>query len=110
MKAKSATRVRQSTVRITPDEHDFAALDAWAQNLKLADGRPLNVRERREENLARSVGRPPVPDAAKAKRVMISMTPDLIAAAGIYAKRTGRTLSGLIAESLMEKFKRTRAS
>ena len=37
---------------------------------------------------------------------MISMTPSLIKAADTYAKRTGRTLSGLIAESLMEKIKR----
>jgi hypothetical protein len=36
---------------------------------------------------------------------MISMTPSLIKAAGTYAKRTGRTLSGLIAESLVEKIK-----
>ena len=37
---------------------------------------------------------------------MISMAPSLIEAAGIYAKKTGRTLSGLIAESLAEKMKR----
>jgi hypothetical protein len=37
---------------------------------------------------------------------MISMTPGLIKAAGAYANRTGRTLSGLIAESLTEKIKR----
>ena len=58
-----------------------------------------------EERLARSVGRPSKPESAKAKRVMISMTPSLIKAAGTYAKRTGRTLSGLIAESLVEKIK-----
>jgi hypothetical protein len=90
----------------SPDEGDFVALDAWARNLKLEDGRPLSAAELREENIARSVGRPPKPDAAKAKRVMISMKPDLIKAAGTYAKRTGRTLSGLIAESLAEKIKR----
>ena len=39
-------------------------------------------------------------------RIRISMTPSLIKAAGTYAKRTGRTLSGLIADSLMEKIKR----
>jgi hypothetical protein len=38
---------------------------------------------------------------------MISMTPSLIKAAGNYARRTGRTLSGLIAESLAEKIKST---
>jgi hypothetical protein len=37
---------------------------------------------------------------------MISMTPGLIKAAANYAKRTGRTLSGLIAESLAEKMNR----
>jgi hypothetical protein len=37
---------------------------------------------------------------------MIHMTPSLIRASRIYAKRTGRTLSGLIAESLAEKIKR----
>jgi hypothetical protein len=91
---------------MTPDERDFAALDAWARNLKLRDGRRLTAGERREEEIARSVGRPPKPESAKAKRVMISMTPGLIKAAGSYAKRTGRTLSGLIAESLAEKIKR----
>jgi hypothetical protein len=103
MKNKSTTRSRTNT---TPDENDFAALDAWARNLKLEDCRPLTAAERREENLARSVGRPPKPESTKAKRVMISMTPSLIKAAGVYAKRTGRTLSGLIAESLMEKIRR----
>jgi hypothetical protein len=90
----------------TPNENDFAALDEWARNLKLEDGRPLTASERREERLARSVGRPAKPESAKAKRLMISMTPGLIKAAGDYAKRTGRTLSGLIAESLTEKLKR----
>jgi hypothetical protein len=90
----------------TPDEDDFAALDAWARNLAWKAGRPLNAAERREEKLARSVGRPAKPDSAKAKRLMISMNPTLIKAAGAYAKRTGRTLSGLIAESLEEKMKR----
>jgi hypothetical protein len=52
------------------------------------------------------VGRPAKPEHAKAKRVMISMTPDLIKAAGNYAKRTGKTLSGMIAESLADKIKR----
>ncbi len=106
MKTASSSHPRRSTVSATPDEADFAALDAWAQNLKLDDGRPLTAAERREEGLARSVGRPAKPDSAKAKRVMISMTPSLIGAARIYAKRTGRTLSGLIAESLAEKIQR----
>jgi hypothetical protein len=92
-------------VKATPDENDFAGLDAWAQNLKLEEGRRLTVAERREERVARSVGRPPKPDSAKAKRVMISMSPSLIKAASTYAKRTGRTLSGLIAESLAQKIK-----
>jgi hypothetical protein len=34
------------------------------------------------------------------------MAPALIKAADLYAKRTGRTLSGLIAESLVEKITR----
>jgi hypothetical protein len=34
------------------------------------------------------------------------MTPALMKAAGAYAKTTGRTLSGLIAESLLEKINR----
>ena len=106
MKTKLTPRTRRTKVAMTPDEEDFAGLDAWARDLKLADGRPLTVAERREEGLARRVGRPVKPDSAKAKRVMISMTPVLIEAAGIYAKRTGRTLSGLIAESLVEKIKR----
>jgi hypothetical protein len=105
VKAKSNVRTRGMRTA-TPDETDFAALDAWARNLKLKDGNPLSMAERREEHLARSVGRPPKPESAKAKRVMISMTPGLIKAAGTYAKRTGRTLSGLIADSLTEQIKR----
>jgi len=101
MKTKRAAR----KMKPTPDEDDFPALDAWARNLKLSDGRPLNASQRREFELARSVGRPSKPESAKAKRVMISMAPSLIEAAGIYAKKTGRTLSGLIAESLAEKMK-----
>jgi hypothetical protein len=103
MKTKSTTRTKSAA---TPDEDDFAGLDAWARSLKLEDGRPLTAPERREEGLARSVGRPPKPDSDKAKRVMISMNPGLIKAAGAYAKRTGLTLSGLIAESLTERIKR----
>jgi hypothetical protein len=106
MKNKSTTGTRRTRARMTPDENDFAGLDAWARGLKLEDGQPLAAAERRDERLARRVGRPPKPDSAKAKRVMISMTPSLIKAAGNYAKRTGRTLSGLIAESLAEKIKR----
>jgi len=90
----------------TPDENDFEALDAWARNLKFEDGRPLTPAERQEWEAARSVGRPRKPESIKSKRVMISMTPGLIKAAGSYAKKTGRTLSGLIAESLVEKIKR----
>ena len=103
MKTKLPPRTKSM---VTPDENDFAALDAWARGLKLEDGRPLSAAQRREENLARSVGRPAKPESAKAKRVMISMAPSLREAAGSYAKRTGRTLSGLIAESLAEKMKR----
>ncbi len=105
-KAKLTARSRSTSTTLTPDEHDFAGLDAWAKKLKLEDGRPLTRTERREESVARSVGRPTKPESAKAKRVMISMTPSLINAAGRYAKRTGRTLSGLIAESLAEKIGR----
>jgi hypothetical protein len=106
MKTKLTAHTRRTNAKTTPDERDFARLDAWAGTLKLEDGRPLTVAERREEGLTRSVGRPPKLDSAKAKRVMISMAPNLIKAAGVYAKRTGRTLSGLIAESLAEKIKR----
>jgi hypothetical protein len=106
MDTKSKIRTTRTKAAATPDENDFAALDAWAQSLKFEDGRPLTGAERREEGRARSVGRPRKPDSAKAKRVMISMTPGLIKAAGAYANRTGRTLSGLIAESLTEKIKR----
>jgi hypothetical protein len=102
MKTKTAV----AKVKPSPDEDDFAALDRWARNLKLEDGRPLNAAQRREFELARSVGRPAKPESAKAKRVMISMAPSLIKAAGTYAKRTGKTLSGLIAESLTEKINR----
>ncbi|HEY1684634.1 MAG TPA: hypothetical protein VGG19_07730 [Tepidisphaeraceae bacterium] len=87
-------------------ENDFRQLDAWAQNLKLEDGRPLNKSRVREERMARSVGRPTKPDSIKSRRIMISMTPTLARAAGSYAKKSGYTLSGLIAESLMEKIKR----
>ena len=104
--SQSTTQTRNTRRGVTPDETNFPELDVWAKNLKLHDGRSLAAAERHEERLARSVGRPPKPEAVKAKRVMISMTPDLIRAAGTYAKRTGRTLSGLIAESLMEKIKR----
>jgi hypothetical protein len=105
MKTKLKGRIRgaKAKVKVTPDEHDPAGLDAWARNLKLEDGRPLTSAERLEERIARSVGRPVKPASAKAKRVMISMAPTLIKAAGVYAKQTGRTLSGLIAESLLEK-------
>ena len=57
MKTKSGPSVRRTKVNATPDERDFAGLDAWARNLKLQDGRSLTAAERREENLARSVGR-----------------------------------------------------
>jgi len=106
MKNKRTAHVGPAKSKSTPDENDFAALDGWAGNLKLEDGRPLTPAERREEKLARSVGRPCKPESAKARRLMISMTPDLISAAGKFAKRTGRTLSGLIAESLEEKIRR----
>jgi hypothetical protein len=108
MKTKKTllARDRRTRARRTPVEHDFSNLDAWAQNLRLEDGRPLTLSERREENLARRVGRPAKPISIKAKRVMISMTPSLIKAAGDYAKRTGHTLSGLIAESPVQKIKR----
>jgi citrate lyase beta subunit len=66
--------------------------------------RILKVKEHPEAfELARSVGRPTKPESAKAKRVMISMAPSLIKAAGTCTKRTGKTLSGLIAESLVQK-------
>ena len=100
MKSKNP-RARPTKATATPDENDFAGLDHWARNLRLEDGRPLTPDERREEGLARKAGRP-----AKAKRVMVSMAPSLIEAAGNYAKTSGRTLSGLIAESLAEKIKR----
>ena len=100
------TRTTKANVKPTPDEDDFAALDAWARNIRLKDARPLSASQRREFELARSVGRPAKPESAKAKRVMISMAPSLIEAAGVYAKRTGKSLSGLIAESLTEKMKR----
>jgi len=106
MKTNLSNSPRRSKAATTPDEHDFAGFDVWAKNLKLEDGRPLTAAERREEGLARRVGRPAKPDSAKAKRVMISMAPSLIKAAGRYAKQTGRTLSGLIAESLAEKIRR----
>jgi hypothetical protein len=106
MKTKSDSRNRRIKTKSTPDENDFAALDAWAKNLKLEDGRTLTAAERREEGLARSVARGGKPASAQAKRVMISMAPGLIRAAGLYAKQTGRTLSGLIAESLAENIKR----
>jgi len=106
VKTKSTTRTNRMRVSLTPDETDYSGLNAWARNLKLRDGHPLCAAERREERLARSVGRPTKPESAKAKRVMISMTPSLIKAAGTYAKRTGRTLSSLIADSLLEKIKR----
>src|SRR5271170_7905325 len=102
MKTKLKQAAKPST---TPDENDFEALDAWARNLEYEDGRPLSAAEWQEELGARSVGRPRKPESVKSKRVMISMTPGLIKAAGSYAKKTGRTLSGLIAESLAEKIK-----
>lgn len=106
MKTRTSSRTGRSRTKATPDERDFAALDTWARKLKLENGRPLGAVGRREEKLARSVGRPRKPDSAKARRLMISMAPALIKAAGVYAKRTGRTLSRLIAESLEEKMRR----
>ena|ERR1700722_13842071 len=106
MSMKSGVNPRHTKAKATPDERDFGELDKWARRLKLEDGRALSMGARREERVARSVGRPPKPVSAKAKRVMISMKPSLIEAAGNYAKRTGQTLSGLIAESLVEKIRR----
>ena len=45
MKTRLSTRTRGAKTNTTPDEHDFASLDAWAQNLKLEDGRPLTLAE-----------------------------------------------------------------
>jgi hypothetical protein len=104
MKAKGT--LPKKPARTTPDENDFDALDKWARTLSLDAGRPLNAQERRRERLARSVGRPAKPESAKAKRVMISMSPALIKEAGEYAKITGNTLSGLIAESLARTLRR----
>ena len=106
MKTKTKAGNHRAKANQTPDESNFAELDSWARALKLEDGRPLTTAEVREERQARRVGRPAKPDSTKAKRVMISMTPGLIKAAANYAKRTGRTLSGLIAESLAEKMNR----
>jgi len=106
MRAKIESHTIRTKIKRTPNEGDFPALEIWARNLKFQDGRPLSPEERREEKLARSVGRPRKPEAAKARRLMISMTPGLIKAAGVYAQRTGKTLSGLIAECLAEKIKR----
>ena len=106
MKTKSRAPARRAKTIRTPHESDFAALDPWAGKLKLSDGRTLTSAERLEERKARKVGRPAKPRSAKSKRLMISMTPALVKAAGKYAKQTGRTLSGLIAESLEEKINR----
>jgi|HubBroStandDraft_5_1064220.scaffolds.fasta_scaffold571934_2 hypothetical protein len=104
MKRKSDTRANRR--RRTPQQDDFAALDAWARRLNLSDGRPLTIAQRHEEKIARSVGRPRKADADKARKLMISMTPELIEAAGNYAKKKGRTLSGLIADCLRQRIKR----
>jgi hypothetical protein len=57
MKPKSrAITNRPKTIR-TPDGADFAALDVWAKNLKLSDGRKLTAAERLEERQARKIGR-----------------------------------------------------
>jgi hypothetical protein len=56
-----------SKMKSTPDEKDFARLDAWARNLKIGSGRPLTAAERREENLARNVGRSCKPNSGKTK-------------------------------------------
>ena len=106
MKAKTAPRAGHAKPRTTPDENDFAALDSWARKLDLSSGCPLTAAERRDDRISRSVGRPRKPESAKSKRLMISMAPGLISAANNYAKRSGYTLSGLIAESLAEKIKR----
>ncbi|MGA2582191.1 MAG: hypothetical protein ABSG31_02845 [Tepidisphaeraceae bacterium] len=58
MKNKPTNRTRRNKVKATPDECDFARLDIWARKLTLRAGRPLDASERREEKLARSVGRP----------------------------------------------------
>jgi|GEM_PF-5141354 len=106
MKNKLATRADRSKAKPSADESNFPALDSWARKLVLSHGRPLTAAERREESISRSVGRPRKPESAKSKRLMISMAPGLITAASNYAKRSGYTLSGLIAESLAEKMKR----
>lgn len=108
MNSNSPTHARRRRTKrqVTPDENDFAALDAWARDLPLTAGRPLTPAQRRDESAARRVGRPPKPASAKARKVMISMPPALLQATDRYAKRTGHTLSGLIAESLAERIKR----
>jgi hypothetical protein len=67
MTTKPTTRTRRPKVTLTPDDRDFARLDAWARKLTLADGRPLTVAERQDEHVARSVGRPAKAGSAKAK-------------------------------------------
>jgi hypothetical protein len=79
VKTRIAARVKPTS---TPDENGFAALDAWARNLTLNSGQPLHAAQPREEKLARSVGRPANPELANAKRVMISIAPSSIEAAG----------------------------
>ena len=53
MKTQSSNGLQSAKKRkMTPDEDDFTALDAWAMNLQLEDGRPLTPAERREERVA----------------------------------------------------------
>ena len=56
MKTKSTNHARRAKLNVTPDERDFAGLDAWARNLRLEDGRSLTAMGRREEAMARSRG------------------------------------------------------
>jgi|SRR5665213_87909 len=64
IKSKLKPFVRRAKAKVTPNEDDFAGLDAWARKLTLEDGRPLSASERREERLAQSLSKKIEPSAS----------------------------------------------
>jgi hypothetical protein len=69
----------------------------------------LSPSERKQWNREKR-GRPRKPAREKAVRVLISINPELLAAAHRQARQTGHTLSGFIAERLLAAIPKRRRS
>ncbi len=71
--------------------------------------KPLTAAERKQWNRDKR-GRPRKAAGDKAVRVLISISPELLAAAHRYARETGNTLSGFIADRLTAAISKRRKS